>query len=56
MPYKLSKSGKAVLVKRGNRWVVLKRHPTREKARKHVAALNINVHHPEKARKKRKKR
>jgi len=43
MPYK--RSGKTVYVKRGGRWVVLKSHPTVNKARKHLAALNINVRH-----------
>lgn len=43
MPYKAS--GTRVLVKRGNRWVVLKVHPTAEKAKRHARALNANVHH-----------
>lgn len=52
MPYKLSESGTSVLVKRGDRWVVLKRHPNKRKAKAHMQALNIHVHHPEKVRKK----
>lgn len=41
MPYK--RTGKTVLVKRGDRWVVLKTHPSATKAQKHLAALQINV-------------
>lgn len=41
MPYKLS--GKSVMVLRNGKWVILKTHPSREKARKHLAALKINV-------------
>ncbi len=43
MPYKLSEDGEAVMVKRGGRWVVLKDHHDKVKARKHLAALEINV-------------
>jgi len=52
MPYRAR--GKIVYVKRGARWVRHKVHPTAAKAKKHAAALNIGVHHPEKARRKRK--
>lgn len=45
MPYKLSKDNKAVMVKRRGVWEVLKRHPTVEKAKKHLAALKINIEH-----------
>ena len=45
MPYKLSESGKTVLVKRGGKWVALKRHESKGKARAHLAALNKNVRH-----------
>ena len=31
------------MVKRGGKWVRLKRHPTAAKAKKHATALNINV-------------
>ena len=50
MPYRAR--GKIVYVKRGARWVQLKVHPTAAKAKAHAAALNINVSHPEKARRK----
>lgn len=43
MPYKLR--GRAVMVKRGGRWVVLKKHPTEEKALTHFRALKVNVGH-----------
>jgi len=33
-----------VQVKRGNRWVTLKKHPTHARVKVPVAALNINVH------------
>jgi hypothetical protein len=42
MPYKAV--GTRVLVHRDGRWRVLKVHDTAEQARKHAAALNINVH------------
>lgn len=41
MPYKAS--GKWVMIKKKGRWVKHKRHENNEKARKHAAALNINV-------------
>jgi hypothetical protein len=37
MPYTLS--GNSVMVKRRNKWVVLKVHPTRAKAQAHLRAL-----------------
>ena len=43
MPYRAVDN--KVMVKRGNRWVVLKVHPTAEKAKRHARALNANVHH-----------
>ena len=43
MPYKAS--GKTVLVKRGGRWVVVKRLSSEEKAQNYAAALNANVRH-----------
>jgi hypothetical protein len=43
MPYKLSSDKKAVMVKRGNRWVVLKAHGSAAEAKRHLAALQINV-------------
>jgi hypothetical protein len=45
MPYKLSESGTTVLVKKKGRFVTLKRHKTKAKARAHLAALNKNVRH-----------
>ncbi len=41
MPYKLV--GATVMVKKGGKWHVLKRHETREKALAHLAKLEINV-------------
>ena len=41
MPYKLN--GKKVMVFRSGKWRKLKEHPTVEKAKKHLAALRINV-------------
>lgn len=43
MPYKAT--GKTVLIKRGGRWVVLKRHQSEAAARRHARALNANVRH-----------
>lgn len=43
MPYKAS--GKNVLVFKNGKWVLYKRHTSAEKARRHAAALNINVRH-----------
>lgn len=43
MPYKAS--GKTVLIKRGGKWIVLKRHPTPKAAKAHAGALNANVKH-----------
>lgn len=43
MPY--NASGRRVMVKRGGRWVVLKRYPTAAKAKRHAKALNANIRH-----------
>ena len=43
MPY--MRVGKVVMVKKGGKWRALKTHATAAKAKKHLAALNINVHH-----------
>lgn len=44
MPYRLNPKNKAEVQKNENgRWVLVKRHPTTDKARKHLAALEINV-------------
>jgi len=43
MPYRVK--GSTVQVKRGTRWVVLKRHPSAAKAQAHLRALNANVPH-----------
>jgi len=43
MPYKIK--GRSVLVKRGKKWTVLKRHPTKAKAIAHLRALEKNVKH-----------
>lgn len=58
MPYRLNpKNRRQVQVRRGTRWVHKHTHKTVALARKHVSALNLHVHHPEKARKpKRRKR
>ena len=46
MPYRLKPNDKRVVqVKRGQRWVQLKRHPSAEKARAHLFALKANVRH-----------
>jgi hypothetical protein len=45
MPYKLSGDGKSVMVRKGGRWRVLKRHKRKEDARKHLFALRKNVNH-----------
>ena len=39
MPYKLSEDKKAVMVQKGGKWVVLKRHATQKQARAHLFAL-----------------
>jgi len=41
MPYKVS--GKTVYKKENNKWVILKRHESKEKALKHFKALKANV-------------
>jgi len=57
MPYRLNpKNRREVQVKRKSGWVRKKLHPTVAKATAHVSALNLNVHHPEKARKRRKRK
>lgn len=51
MPYRLNpKNRRQVQVKRKSGWVLKKTHKTVALAKKHVSALNIHVHHPEKAR------
>lgn len=55
MPYRLNpKNRRQVQVRRKDRWVLKATHKTVALAKKHVSALNIHVHHPEKARRKRK--
>ena len=57
MPYRLNpKNRRQVQVKRGTHWVLKKTHKTVALAKKHVSALNIAVHHPEKARPRRRKK
>jgi hypothetical protein len=41
VPYKLS--GDRVMVLKGGSWVVLKKHPSRDKALKHLAALKAST-------------
>jgi len=44
MPYRLNpKDKKEVQVKKNKRWQILKRHPSKNKAMGHLAALKINV-------------
>jgi len=44
MPYRLAKNNKRIiLVQKGGKWKVFKRHKTEKEARAHLAALNINV-------------
>ena len=43
MPYKVM--GRSVYVKRNNKWVLLKRHPSKNKAEQHARALRKNVPH-----------
>jgi len=46
MPYRISPKDKTVVqVKKKNRWTRLKKHPSTEKAKKHLTALKINVKH-----------
>lgn len=46
MPYRLNpKNKKQVQVKKGARWAVLKTHRSAAQAKKHLAALKINVKH-----------
>lgn len=56
MPYRLNpKNRRQVQVKRASGWVLKKTHPSVAEAKAHMSALNINVHHPSKARKRRKR-
>lgn len=41
MPYKLR--GRTILVKKGKKWTVLKKHPSKKKAIAHLRALEANV-------------
>ena len=41
MPYKVVNS--AVMVQKGGKWVLLKRHESHEKALAHLRALHANV-------------
>lgn len=51
MPYRLNpRNRREVQVRRKGRWVKKTLHKTIALAKKHVSALNIHVHHPEKAR------
>jgi len=43
MPYRAR--GNVVQVKRGDRWVVLKRHTSAAAAKRHARALSANVRH-----------
>lgn len=45
MPYKLSKTKKSVMVKKGGKWITLKTYKSEAEARKYLSALNINVRH-----------
>ena len=57
MPYRLNpRNRREVQVKRKTRWVRKKLHPTVAKAKAHVQALGINVGHPGKVRKKRRRK
>lgn len=56
MPYRLNpKNRREVQVKRKGRWLHRHTHKTVREAKGHLAALNKNVHHPSKARKRRKR-
>ena len=56
MPYRLNpKNRREVQVKRKSGWARKKVHKTVKEARAHMQALNIHVHHPGKARKRRKR-
>ena len=41
MPYKVN--GSSVMIQKGGKWTVLKRHESHEKALAHLRALQINV-------------
>ena len=43
MPYKIK--GRTVLVKKGKKWRVLKKHKSKKEAIAHLSALEINVEH-----------
>jgi len=43
MPYRIK--GRTVLVKKGKKWMVLKKHPTKAKAIAHLRALEKNTKH-----------
>ena len=43
MPYKIK--GRTVLVKKGKKWRVLKKHKSKKEAIAHLSALEINVKH-----------
>lgn len=43
MPYKLSKSGLVVMVKKMGTWTALKKHSTKQRALAHLRALKLNV-------------
>ena len=43
MPYRIK--GNSVLVKKGKKWRVLKKHSTKREAIAHLRALEINVKH-----------
>lgn len=45
MPYKLSDDKKAILILRGSKWKVLKRHRSPAQALAHFRALKANVKH-----------
>lgn len=44
MPYKLSQDGKAVMIKRNGRWVVLHRHSSHAKALAQLRAIEMHTH------------
>ena len=43
MPYRMSKDGKSVMVKRSGKWVVLKRYTSHNQALRYFRALKANV-------------
>ena len=46
MPYKVS--GSSVMIQKGGKWVVLKKHESHEKAVAHLRALYANTEHGKK--------